>query len=77
MWMNSNSRINELVLFGELNSAVERPWTGTAANGDNCFDSGFAGASEHLLTVGIKLLHLEMCMGIDEDRSLVVGHLVV
>ena len=72
--MNSDGRINELVLFGELDAAVERPWTGSAANGENRFDSGFAGASEHLLTVGIELLHLEMCVGIDEDRSLVVGH---
>src|SRR5580692_5343014 len=72
--MNSNGRVNEVVLFGELDPAVERPGAGSAADRDNRFDSGFAGASEHLLTVGIKLLHLEMCMGIDEHRSLVVGH---
>src|SRR5580704_13242293 len=72
--MNSNGRVNEVVLFGELDPAVERPGAGSAADRDNRFDSGFAGASDHLFTVGIKLLHLEMCMGIDEDGSLVVGH---
>src|SRR5579862_4816343 len=72
--MNSNGRINEVVPFGELDATVERPWTGSATNGDNRFDSGFAGTSDHLLAIGIELLHLEMCMGVDEDRSWVFGH---
>jgi hypothetical protein len=72
--MNSNGRINELVLFGKLDAAVERPWTGSAPDGHNRLNPGFAGASDYLLTVSIKLLHFEMRVGIDEDRSLVVIH---
>src|SRR5208282_1501246 len=72
--MNSDGRINELVLIGELDSAVERARAGSAANGENGLNPCILGALQHGRAVVVELLHLEMCVGIDEDRSLVVGH---
>src|SRR5208282_2414658 len=64
--MNADRCINKSVFFGELNGAVQRTWAGSAANGENGFDPSFACACQHLFTVGIELLHLEMGVGVDE-----------
>jgi len=72
--MNSDCRINKIVLIGELNGTVERAWAGSAANSEDGFNPGILSALQNSRAVSIKLLHLEMCVGIDEDRSLVVGH---
>ena len=72
--MNSNGRINEIVLFCEPDAAVERARASSAADGDNRLDPRFAGAGNYGLTISIELLHFEMRVGIDEDRTLVVSH---
>ena len=73
--MNSDRRINKLVLIGELDGAVERTWAGSAANGENGFNSCVLGALQHGGAVVIELLHLEMCVGIDENGIVrQVGH---
>src|SRR5579863_3631479 len=74
VWMNTDRRINKIVLFGESNGAVERTWAGSAADSENRLDSRFTGARDHLFSVSLELLRLKMRVGIDEDGSLVVGH---
>src|ERR1700674_1940370 len=64
--MNPDGRINELMLFGELDAAVERTWARPAADGENGLNTRILGPLQHKGAVSIELLHLEMCVGIDE-----------
>src|SRR5580698_3907940 len=72
--MNTDRRINKIVLFGESNGTVERTWAGSAADSENRLNPSFTGARDHLFSVSLELLRLKMRVGIDEDGSLVVGH---
>src|SRR5580658_350457 len=72
--MNTDRRINKIVLFGKSNGTVERTWAGAAADSENRLDPSFTGARDDLFTVSLELFRLKMRVGIDEDRSLIVGH---
>src|ERR1700688_1058278 len=63
--MNPDGRINELILFGELDAAVERTWARPAADGENGLNTRIFGPLQHKGAVSIELLHLEMSVGID------------
>src|ERR1700676_3262757 len=67
--MNSDRRINELVLFGELDGTIKRAWARSTADRENGFNSRLLGTLEHGRAVGIELLHLEMRVGIDKHRN--------
>src|SRR5437879_1739272 len=62
--MNADGRVDELIFVGQLNPAVERTWTRTATDRDNSLDASSPRPGDYLFAVGIKLLHLEMCVGI-------------
>src|SRR5438309_9413344 len=64
MRMNADGRVDELIFVGQLNPAVERTWTRTATDRDNSLNASFPRPGDYLFAVGIKLLHLEMCVGI-------------
>src|SRR6478672_10728536 len=75
MGMNPNGGQNEFVPLSQLNAAVQRAGTGTAANGDNLFNAAVARPGDHELAVGVELLHFEMSVGVYEHGrwSSVVG----
>ena len=77
MGMDADGGENEFVPLGQLNAAVQRAGAGSAANGDNLFNAAIARAGDHLLAVGVELLHFEMGVGVYEhgrwSLSLVVG----
>src|ERR1700730_13601461 len=62
--MNADGRVDELISVGQLNPTVQRTWTRTATDRDNGLDASFPRPGDYLFAVGIKLLHLEMCVGI-------------
>src|SRR5208283_3566711 len=72
--MNSDGRVNKVVLLRELDGTVERPGARPAADSENGFDPRILGSLQDRGPVGFELLHLEMCVGVDENRTLVVGH---
>src|ERR1700688_2416297 len=67
MRINPNRGINEVMLLGKADCAVERPWSGTAADGENSFNTRVPGSLQHGRAISIELLHFEMCVGIDEE----------
>src|ERR1700732_2924800 len=62
--MNADGRVDELISVGQLNPTVERTWTRTAPDRDNGLNASLPRPRDYLFAVGIKLLHLEMCVGI-------------
>src|SRR5579863_7061178 len=72
--MNSDRCINKVVLFGELDGAVEGARARTAADGENGFNPSILSPLQHGGSVRIELLHFEVSVGVDENRLLVVGH---
>src|SRR6267143_2779040 len=64
MRMNADGRVDELISVGQLNPTVERSWTGTASDRDNGLNASLPRPRDYLFAVGIKLFHLEMCVGI-------------
>src|SRR5690242_8144419 len=74
MWMNADGCVYEFIFLRELNSAVKRSRPRAAADGDNAINASFASPRNHLLTVRVELLHLEMCVRIYENQSKVLSH---
>ena len=64
--MNAYGRINKLVLFGNLDSTVERSRTISCADREHVSDSSFARMINHLLSIRIEALAIKMAMGIDK-----------
>ena len=67
--MDTDSGLDEVVLLSELNAAIERAGTGPTANGDNLFNASVPRPSDHLLAVGVELLHFEMGVGVYEHAG--------
>src|SRR6266478_2221294 len=75
MRMNAYGGINEFILLGECNAAVQRARTGSAADGHDCLNTRVPRPRQHLLTVGIELFHLEVCVGINEHDGILPSFL--
>ena len=73
--MNANGGVDEFVLLGQLDAAVQTSRPVTVANRDDRLYSCFSRPRDHLLAIGLELLAIEMSMGIDENRrwSLAIG----
>ncbi len=69
--MNPDRGVDEFVLFGQLDAAIQSPRPVTVANRDDGLYSCCSCPRDHLLAIGLELLAIEMSVGIDENR--VVG----
>src|SRR5207302_9102837 len=67
--MNANRGVEKIVLFCELDAAIERPRPIAVANRDDMLDPSFPRASNHLLAVRLELLSLEMSVRINEHNG--------
>ena len=68
MRMDADGGVDKFVLLGQSNAAVQRAGPGSAANGDDLFNAAVPRPRDHLLAVGVELLHLEMGVGVYEHR---------
>ncbi len=76
MGMNTDRGVDEFVLLGQLDAAIQIPRPVAVSNCDDRLDARVAGPRDHLFAVSLKLFAIKMRVGIDESRSLVVGSLV-
>jgi len=60
MRMDAHSRIHEIVFGSESNAAIERRRAIAVADSNHGLDSSFACAGNHLLTICLELLAVEM-----------------
>src|SRR5246127_5738316 len=74
MGMDPDGSENRLMLGCKLNPAIQRPRPGSTANSDNGCHTSVPRPPQHDFAICIKLLHLEMRMGLDKNQSSVVGH---
>src|SRR5579863_1344361 len=75
MGMNTYSGVDEFVLRSQFDATIQTSRAVTISNRDDGLDSRFACPYYYLLAISLKLLAVKMGMGIDENESLVVGHL--
>jgi hypothetical protein len=71
MRMNSHRSKHEVILSGELDSAIEAAGPIAIPDGNYGFDTRFARTSNHLLAVCLELLAIEMGVRIDKHREVV------
>jgi hypothetical protein len=64
--MNANGGVNEIVLIGYLDGAIESAWAIARANGDDVRDSSLAGARHDFIAIRVKARAIEMGVGVDE-----------
>jgi cob(I)alamin adenosyltransferase len=60
--MNAEGRINEIVFLGQANSAIHLVRAIAVADGHQSFDAGLSRPRNHLFSVGVELLAIEMGM---------------
>src|SRR5215469_9203290 len=64
--MDSDRRIHERMLLGELDPGIQIRWPVAIADCNQGRDSSFASPCDDLVSVGLKLLAIEMCVRVDE-----------
>ena len=64
--VNTNARVNPIVLFGERDSGVEFFWPRPGANSEQSTNAGVAGALEHGFAIVSELRKIDVHVGVDE-----------
>src|SRR5258708_21094533 len=70
MGMNAQRGVNPVILFGDLDGAIERPRSSATANGKNALQAGFAGAGEHFGAIAVEFVAFQMSVGINVQEWL-------
>src|SRR5262245_1152267 len=73
MRMDSDRRVHERMLLGELDPGVQIGRPVAIADGDHGRDSGFVRACDDFRAIGLELLAIEMCVRIDEHGKTDLG----
>src|SRR5215469_2256146 len=71
--MDSDRRIHERMLLGELDPGIQIRWPVAIADCNQGRDSSFASPCDDLVSVGLKLLAIEMCVRVDEHGKWASG----
>src|SRR5579872_552079 len=64
--MDSEGRIDEFVFFSQTNSTIDILGAVAVPDGNNRSNSGCTSALDHLVTIRVELVAVEMCVRIDE-----------
>jgi len=58
--------VDEFVFLGQTDTAINICGAVAVSDGNNGVNSGSAGARDHFVAVGVELVAVEMCVGVDE-----------
>ena len=65
MRMDSYARVDEIMLLGDFDGAIEGTGTVAGADAENVGYASFAGASDDLLAVGVEARAVEVAVGVN------------
>src|SRR6266704_3454796 len=75
MGMNADGGVNEFIFRCECDAAIQRAWTGSAADGHDCLNTRVPRPRKHLLAVRIELFHFEVGVGVNEHDGILLSFL--
>src|SRR5581483_1384785 len=74
--MEANRGVDHVVLVCKFNGTVERTRAVARANGKKICEARFAGASDHMVAIGVKARTFKMAVGVDEHNYLTPSRLL-